>query len=150
MKNISKIFAAVALGTAMLTSGPAVAGPIERSCQLLAAIGSNNAAAIESSLKDATRHWPDANRSDLINRLKELVGALKFVGGTVYRTAKLGDDIEEHLLVLRLAKGEVAGMRIRYEWGPTGMLLITINFDRKYHNYVKEPFLQTPVKIGCP
>ncbi len=138
------------VATVVFSSGSALAGPVGQSCQLLAAIGGNDAAAIESSLKKSITRWPEANRTSLIKRLKELVGTLKFAGGTLYRVAKLGDDIEEHLVLLRLEKGEVAGMRIRYEWGPNEMLLVSINFERVYQNYIKRPFLQTPAKIECP
>lgn len=141
------VVAAVCMTT--LIGGTAVAGPTERSCQLLAAIGGNSPAAIEVALRDSVRHWPEANRSKLIERLQKLVGELKFAGGNVYRIAKFGDDIEEHLLVLRLAKGEVAGMRIRYEWGPKEMTMVTVKFERVYENYVKDQFLPSALKIDC-
>ncbi|QJF52002.1 hypothetical protein [Roseobacter ponti] len=62
----------------------------------------------------------------------------------------MGEDPEEHLLLLRLKEGEVSGARLRYEWTSEGsMSLVSMQFQRDFTRYAAGPMLQVPEKITC-
>lgn len=93
--------------------------------------------------------WTDANRIGAIESLTSMVTPEPFAGGAVYRIAKFGEDLEEHLIVLRLATGEVAGMRLLYEWTPDGLKLTTMDFKRRFPDMIATQILMPPEPIDC-
>lgn len=125
------------------------AGLSEKSCAVLDVIGADRADGLAPLFADLGAHWPKENREGLVSRLTELLGALDFAGGNVYLLNKLGDDLEEHLVLLRLSDGEVAGMRLRYEWTPEGMKLVKVNFERKYEDYLPNAAGGSFQKLSC-
>ncbi|MBB5519536.1 hypothetical protein [Amphiplicatus metriothermophilus] len=143
------VFAAIALIPAGLANSSAASTPLAKSCAVLDVIGTDRTDGLAPLFADLGAHWPKENREGLINRLTELLGALDFAGGNVYLLNKFGDDLEEHLVLLRLAGGEVAGMRLRYEWTPAGMKLVTVNFERKYQDYVPDVAGGSFQKLPC-
>lgn len=125
------------------------AAPLDSSCMVLDVIGGNKTNESSPLVSKLAPHWSAKNRDGLTEQLDKLLANLKFAGGSVYRTAILGDDLEEHLIILRLHQGEVAGMLLRYEWSPAGMKLITMEFERKYADYIDTQMLQKPKKLDC-
>ncbi|GAB4519493.1 MAG: hypothetical protein Kow00133_05270 [Amphiplicatus sp.] len=143
------VLAAFALGSAGAANSSAAATPLAKSCAMLNVIGADRTDGLAPLFAELGAHWPKKNREDLVDRLTELLGALDFAGGNVYLLNKFSDDLEEHLLLLRLAGGEVAGMRLRYEWTPEGMKLIKVNFERKYEDYVLNAAGGSFQKLSC-
>lgn len=126
------------------------ATPDEQSCRLLAVIGGNKVDEIEAAVTELAGKWTDTNRAGAVTSLKGLMAPAPFAGGSVYRIARLGDDLEEHLIILRLKEGEIAGMRMLYEWSPDGLVLTTMDFKRRYPDIIGTQILATPERIACP
>lgn len=136
--------------TLCLTCQTTYAAPLEDSCRVLAVIGQNNAAGVEDMMIELADRWTDENRKAATLSLKAMLAPAPFVGGSVYRIAKIGDDLEEHLLVLRLSAGEIAGMRLLYEWTPDGLKLTSLDFKRRYGDIIAAQIMMSPEPIGCP
>ncbi|MEM8795286.1 MAG: hypothetical protein AAGE61_06945 [Pseudomonadota bacterium] len=143
------IHSVIGIAAFFFMAGSLHAQPTNQSCAVLSALGSNQKLGVASAIDEAAPHWPTINREKLIETLQALLDSLQFNGGNVYRVAFFEGNLEEHLVLLRLKEGEVAGMRMRYEWAPDGMKLVTLKFERKYDAYARQPFSQTPELLTC-
>lgn len=137
------------LVTSLLAAGSTGASPGEASCLFLKVLGSNDAASVASMIDEVAPTWPEANRDDASEALVKVLNELEFVGGSAWQTAKLGQDIEEHLVLLRLSKGEVSGARLLYQWSPDGLTLTAMDFQRHYNEMISTQVLQAPKAIEC-
>jgi hypothetical protein len=133
-----------------LTCQATFAAPVEDSCRVLAVIGQNDTAKVEEVMIELADRWTEANRTGAIETLKAMLDPAPFSGGSVYRIAKIGDDLEEHLVVLRLSEGEIAGMRLLYEWTPDGLKLTSLDFKRRYADIISAQIMMPPEPIDCP
>ncbi|WP_172299986.1 hypothetical protein [Pseudoruegeria sp. HB172150] len=136
--------------TAAVYSASAAAEPLEQSCRILDVVGNNRAGMVNELVEEISTRWPQSNRDGAQQNFAKLLEEQVFSGGTVYQIAKLGDDVEEHLILLRLKLGEIAGIRLLYEWSPDGMAVTNLEFKRKFVEYAERPFLQEPVALDCP
>ncbi|WP_422040137.1 hypothetical protein [Roseibium sp.] len=133
----------------ILSATSAQATPHDTSCGLLDALGSNNIDAIESSLNDAASSWLPESKAAAAQSLTKLAADVAFNGGTVYQVTELGDDLVEHLVVLRLSKGDVHGMVLRYTWSPEGLSLTGMDYKQKLED-LRLLALSTPaVRLSC-
>lgn len=123
--------------------------PSEDSCEILDLIGQNRSGEVREVILPKTDTWSPASREALIVRLEELLLETRFNGGAVYSAGKLGNNFEEHLLILRLAAGEIAGARLSYEWTPSGLSLTNLVFKSDLTELMAQPFLQDPEEIRC-
>ncbi|WP_425091756.1 hypothetical protein [Tropicimonas sp. S265A] len=128
---------------------PAVADTTDKTCRFLEVIGSNDGASVSAMLDDIAPNFSAERRSSASQSLEALVSSPIFNGGSAWRIAALGNDLEEHLVILRLTEGEVAGGRLRYEWSPDGLALVSLEFQRQYAEYTSAGFLMTPEPITC-
>jgi hypothetical protein len=135
---------------ALLVPTSLAADPATDSCRLLAVIGGNLAADVPSLVEEVGGLWSAENRSLAVQQLSGLASGGSFAGGSVWRIASLGDDVEEHLVILRLREGEVSGMRLRYEWTPEGLALVSLEIKRQFSELVAGPVLQPPERVACP
>jgi len=127
-----------------------LANPTDTSCRLLEIIGQNQATEIRNAMNSYAKNWNAPSRNAVISRLENLLAEPVFAGGSVYRVGKLGDDFEEHLLVLRLTKGEVSGARLLYEWTPDGIALTKLEVKGNLAEITENGFLQAPEILECP
>lgn len=141
---------ALALSLLILVPSTAYANPVEFTCGLLSAIGGNNPDAVAPALEVMTSRWSEENRSTAVNRMETLAAGGVFAGGNVYRIAALGEDLEEHIVILRLKAGEVSGLRLRYEWTPDGSRLVSFEAKRQFNELMAAPAMQPPEPISCP
>ena len=132
-----------------LLPGIAFAAPQEDTCRLLKVLGSNDGDAIPSLLSEIAPAFSAERGAEASNQLKAMLGAPIFRGGSAWLIGSMGDDLEEHLLLLRLRDGEVAGARVRYEWYADGMSIVSLEFHRNFAKYAERPFLQPPEPILC-
>jgi hypothetical protein len=130
--------------------GAAAAAPQEQTCQFLKVMGSNSANEIGPMMDALAARWVPESRDGAKDSLEGLIEQYGFNGGTAYRIAVLGEDAEEHLVVLRLTNGEIAGARLLYEWTPDGLQLTTMDFKRKFSEIIATQFLQLPEPLACP
>lgn len=140
----------VAVLVVLAGAAPAVAAPQEDSCALLDIIGGNKATEVEASLTEMADRWLTKSRIAVIEQLQQILTPAPFVGGSVYRVAKLGDDLEEHIMLLRLRPGEIVGVRLRYEWTPDGLKLTGLDLKQKIDELSVLNFGGAPVEIACP
>lgn len=124
--------------------------PTQMSCLLGDVLGQNRADDVRQTLTPMTPSWPDENRDAAIEQLEGLLQAPSFAGANVYLVGKLGEDLEAHLLVMRLARGEVAGALLRYEWAPDGFILTGMDFKSDINKLIEINFLQQPELLSCP
>ena len=134
-----------ALATASHTS----ADPATDTCRLLAAIGGNDPNAVELALKDIGARWPEENVNRAIAQMKTVASGDVFVGGNAYLISKLGDDMEEHLVVLRLKAGEISAMRLRYEWTPDGLKLVNLETKRSITDILRNSYVLQSPQVDC-
>ena len=139
----------VAISTSLTVSGGAEATPVDDSCHFLEVIGNNASANVPRMISEIATTWPETNRIAATETLNNVLNEITFAGGSVWRIAQLGSDIEEHLVVLRHAEGEVSGVRLLYQWSPDGLELTTLDFKRRYSEIVATQMLQTPQSIEC-
>lgn len=125
------------------------ANPMKDTCSMLAAIGANNPDAVESALSDIGARWQAANRTSAIQQMRTLASGNTFAGGNAYRISKLGDDVEEHIVLLRLRQGEVSAMRLRYEWTPDGLKLVSLEAKRKVTELTQNRVVIDPPLLDC-
>lgn len=127
----------------------AAANPQDISCRMLDAMSNNRGSQIKPMLKEIGSRWVPQSREGAAEQLTKLLETAPFMGGSLYRIAKLGDDFEEHIMLLRLQVGEVAGMRLRYEWTPDGLTLTGIDFKRQIGELSTVSFIGPPETINC-
>ncbi|MEO0567348.1 MAG: hypothetical protein AAF066_06425 [Pseudomonadota bacterium] len=120
------------------------------SCRLLDVMSQNKVSEVEGAVSEFSNRWLAESREGAIKQLTSLLEPLPFVGGSLHRIAKLGEDFEEHVMLLRLREGEVAAMRLRYEWSPGGPALTGIDFKRKIADLSTVSFIGVPEEITCP
>lgn len=144
-------FRALTLLAALTTALPTIsaANPQDISCRMLDAMSNNRAAELNPMLEEVGSRWVPQSREGASEQLTKLLEAEPFVGGSLFRIAKLGDDFEEHIMLLRLGVGEVAGMRLRYEWTPDGLTLTGIDFKRQIGELSTVSFIGAPEEITC-
>lgn len=140
----------IAAVLAALPAASASADPLSISCRLLDVMSQNKADEVEGAVSEFAARWLEEAREGAINQLTSLLTPQPFVGGSLHRIAKLGDDFEEHVMLLRLRPGEVAAMRLRYEWTPDGLTLTGIDFKRKIGDLSTVSFVGVPEEITCP
>lgn len=128
----------------------AAADPVASTCRFLDVVSGNKVDEVDALMADLGSRWVDSSRAGAIESLTTLLTQSKFAGGNVYRIAQLGEDLEEHLVVLRLERGEVAGARLLYEWTPDGLALTTMEFKRKFSEMIASQFAQQPEPVACP
>ena len=126
------------------------ASPIESSCLFLKVLGGNDASSVTAMVDEIASAWPEGNRSEASAALTNVLKELEFAGGSIWQIAKLGEDLEEHLVILRLSKGEVSSARLLYQWSPDGLALAGLDFQRQYPQIISKQFLQTPQPVECP
>lgn len=125
------------------------ADPVKQTCRFLDVMGGNRVGEVESMVAELAARWvPDA-RSAAVTQLSRLLEAGAYAGGNAYLVASMGDDLEEHLVLLRLVEGEVSGVRMRYEWTPDGLQLVAMDFKRRFEEYADTQFLRMPERIAC-
>jgi len=139
----------LALVTALALNGKAEATPTRHSCLFLDVMGKNVSTRVPSLINEIATTWPERNRNAATETLRTVLDEITFSGGSVWRIAQLGDEIEEHLIVLRHVEGEVSGVRLLYQWSSDGLILTTMDFKRRYSEFVATPMLQTPESIEC-
>jgi hypothetical protein len=127
----------------------AIADPEATSCKLMEVLSTNEIAEVEPTLNDFTARWLPQSRDGAITQLTELLKTEPFVGGSVHRIVRLGTDLEEHIVLLRLGAGEVAAMRLRYEWSPDGLTLAGMDFNRQVADLTTLSFVGPPEEILC-
>ena len=127
----------------------AAANPQAISCRVLDAMANNLGSEIKPILEEIGSRWIPQSRDGAAEQLTKLLETDPFVGGSLFQIAKLGDDFEEHIMLLRLEVGEVAGMRLRYEWTPDGLTLTGIDFKRQIGELSTVSFIGTPKPINC-
>jgi len=141
---------ALALALAAPSATTAEADPQDQSCALLTVLGDNAVLGTEVAIDDLAARWAPQTRAAAQESLGALVAQNLFAGGTAYRLARFGDDLEEHLLLLRLRGGEVAAIRLIYEWAPDGPTLTVLDFKRRYTELPPAPYSATPQPLDCP
>lgn len=130
-------------------AAPVVAAPQEDSCTLLDIIGGNKTTEVEVALTEMADRWLTQSRVAVVEQLQQILAPAPFIGGSVYRVAKLGDDLEEHIMLLRLRRGEIVGVRLRYEWTPDGLKLTGFDLKEKIDELSVIDFGGAPVEIAC-
>ncbi len=145
------IFIRAAVLSAVVCGVPAVvmANPETTSCKMLEVLSLNKIEEVEPILNDFAGRWLPQSRDGAITQLTELLKTQPFVGGSAHRIAKLGGDLEEHIILLRLRMGEVAAMRLRYEWTPDGLTLAGMDFKRQVADLTTLSFVSVPEEIIC-
>ncbi len=146
MKRASCLAACIGV----LLSSPLLAAPTEDSCTLLAAVGGNDPEAVTEALNGIASRWTEEGRERAIDQMTAIASGNVFAGGNVYRTLVLGADLEEHLVVLRLRTGEVAGMLLRYEWTSDGLRLVALEAKRQVTELIGTRALTDPDPVPCP
>lgn len=141
---------AVLSSTLCLFPSLLAADPEAISCKMMAVLSQNRVAELEPTLNEFAARWVPESRDGAIQQLSALLSSQPFVGGSVHRTTKLGEDLEEHVILLRLKDGEVAAMRMRYEWTPDGLTLAGVDFKRQVEELSTLPFPSVPEEIDCP
>lgn len=139
----------VAVFVGLAGAAPVIAAPQEDSCALLDIIGSNKTTEVETALTEMADYWLPQSRVAVIEQLQQFLTPAPFIGGSVYRVAKLGDDLEEHVMLLRLRRGEVVGVRLRYEWTSDGLKLTGLDLKDKIDELSILNFGGAPVEITC-
>jgi hypothetical protein len=151
LKEIPVFFIRAAVLSVVICGAPAVAiaNPETTSCKMLEVLSQNKIEEIEPTLNDFAARWLPQSRNGAISQLTELLKTEPFVGGSVHRITKLGNDLEEHIVLLRLRMGEVAAMRLRYEWSPDGLTLAGMDFKRQVADLTTLSFVSVPEEVIC-
>jgi hypothetical protein len=124
--------------------------PLAQSCRLLDIMGGNRTEAVAPALAELAARWPEENRSAAVAQISRMVAEIAFSGGNVYEIGRLGEDLVEHLVVLRLAAGETAGMRLSYEWTPDGLALTRLDLKLDYATGLGLPIPARAEPLACP
>lgn len=127
-----------------------LANPVDQSCQILKVIGDNDAAAVTELVETISDRWSEESRQQAVGQLTNLASAGAFAGGSLYRLSKLGDDLEDHLILLRLRQGGLSAMWLRYEAGPGGMRVGVLDINRRVSQLVPDRALGMLEPVECP
>ena len=111
-------------------SHAASAEPSQISCRFLDVIGSNKTDEIQPMMDEVAEQWLSESRNTASKSLINLSKQDRFIGGNIYRLTDLGDDLTEDLVLLRLEKGEVHGLLLRYSWAPDGRRLDGLDYKQ--------------------
>lgn len=133
-------------------AGAARADPQADSCRFLDVVATNRSEAVPDLIEAIGAAWTATNRAALTEKFTAITKGIPMQGGSVWRVARFGEDLEEHLLLLRLTSGELAGMRLRYEAAVTGApRLVAIAFEREVPALYKGGALPaTAEALSCP
>ena len=146
MGFMSKTLIAVAT---VFAAQSVAANPVEHSCHFLEVMGNNRVGDVQSMMGSIAPEFSQDRVSQAVSQFETLLRGSIFDGGSAWLVGKLGDDLEEHLIILRLSEGEVAGARLRYEWSADAPKLASIEFKRQFAEYAAQPFLQALERIDC-
>lgn len=133
----------------MLVGGTAQADPETDTCRFLTALAANDAAAIPGLVKEIAPALTQQGGVTAAQQIQTMLQVPIFDGGSAWVIGDMGSELQEHLILLRLREGEVAGARLRYEAFDDGMSLVSLEFHRKFNRYTEKPFLQSPEAIDC-
>lgn len=153
MSRVAKLGLGAAIICGCLTvasARTASADAVQTSCRFLEVMSQNRIDEVDETLMTFADRWVDESRQNATTQLSSLLDSRPFIGGSMYRVARLGEDFEQHVLVLRLEAGETAGMRLTYEWTPDGLALTGIDFKRNLEELTIAPFSTTPEPLSCP
>ena len=140
------------LGSAFLSlalSGPLSADPVQDSCMFLNVLGQNDASAVDAMIDGVATRWTPENRETATQQISVLASGNSFAGGNLYVVSKLGDDLEDHLIILRLKTGEVSGVLLRYEWSPDGLTLVNLDIKRRIGELLPTRILGIREAVQC-
>jgi hypothetical protein len=114
----------------MLPIVASAADPVSSSCLVAEILGDNRADRISAISSTVATNWTETNRAAMTERLETLLSQVRFAGGSVFVTGALEGFMEHHLVALRLEGGEIAGVSLRYEWGPEAFRLVEFDFKQ--------------------
>jgi len=143
---ISKRWALVAL----VAATPASAAPVDQTCKIAGIFATNDLSRVEPLIAEIGTRWPAPVRTQADEQLKTLLGADAFVGANVYPVTKLGDDYEEHMIVLRQRAGELSAIRVSYEWTSTGPQVVRFEYKQQVAELTVGQNWGTVSPIECP
>ncbi|MEM6577134.1 MAG: hypothetical protein AAF678_01460 [Pseudomonadota bacterium] len=142
-------FRFVLIAVAGISSGAAQADPTTNTCRFLDVMGSNNVVELADTLAEIAPRFSEDRNEQAAQQLGTVLEASPFIGGSAWRVVKFGEDIEEHLVLIRLKEGEVAGARLRYEWTAQGLSMVNLEVQRKYAEFTALQFTQAPERLDC-
>ncbi|MGI9481214.1 MAG: hypothetical protein ACR2OR_02545 [Hyphomicrobiales bacterium] len=120
MKNFTKVlFCNIAIILSVI--GTSQAAPSDTSCNFVKGVLTNSTQAQSTALQKLTTHWVPESRQQILKNMNENVfSKMKFVGGRVFSTLSLANDLSEHLAILRKEKGGIVIFALHYVWYPGG------------------------------
>lgn len=133
-----------------LGASPGQADPVADTCAIAQALGGNARLEINAAIDSIAERWSPENRAAAKSRFGEFAAEGLFAGASAYRMIRFGDDLEEHLVLLRLRGGEVAAVRLIYEWTSEGPRMTVLDFKRRYSELSPAPYPAMPEAISCP
>lgn len=145
-----RIFKIIALAAGIaLSMAPAHAAPVDESCAFVKALSTAGAQGGIDQLMKMASGWSQDDAAKLGPLIGPVLAKFQYADGEVYSIAALGNMLHEHLVVMGLTTGGAVYMRLLYEGNGDGLSFINIDFQAKYHDILKKPVLQEPVRMTC-
>lgn len=125
--------------------------PRDQSCGLINALVNGGAAGVlEYTKSTLAAHWGEEDQNKLVEPMLQQFAIHEFVGGSAFLIADLGDDMQEHLLTLKLdGFGTFYGRIIYEKLGKDSFGMRSIMFEDDFPQVSVRPYLQKPVPLPC-
>ncbi len=149
MKALIKAsIAACAIFLISSTSGFAATAQ-QQSCGLLNSLSSGDLRAQLNGFLKLTSHWTQSSKNNLQNNARSALQNAKIIGGELYLIGDFGQNMQDHMLIIRNAPGGVAYVRLVYEWAPNEPRLEHITFEDHIAVILRQAIPQAPKKLNC-
>ena len=148
LKILASIISAALTCTATQAAADTAARELQ-ACKIAAVLGGNHKDDIEAVLNDVTAHWTSLNRTKAVQQLSDLLDAQRFAGASLWETLAFGNEYVEMVILLRLDKGEIAGVHLVFENGDGRSLITYMNFRDRFRKIDNLNFAQSPRWIDC-
>ncbi len=149
MRGLLVIFLAGFMAMNLQQNPAGAAEPLAETCNLIHALSTGGADAGTKALVDMASHWPDDDQIKLAALIAPVLRKFEYQGGVPYLVADLDDNMQEHLVTMRIAGPGMVYLRSIYQHAQAGLGFAHIELQDKYKKIASFAFAQKPEKLSC-
>ncbi len=149
MRHLLKIFVAGLVAGALQMQPAKAAEPLEETCKLVSALTKDGGDGGTKAIVNMASHWPEADQIKLAAIMNPALQKFDYVGGDVYLVADLDDNMQEHLVTMRIKGVSMVYIRLIYQHSNSELRFAHIEFQEKFKKVASYAFAQKPEKLSC-
>ncbi|MGI9371103.1 MAG: hypothetical protein ACR2OJ_01285 [Hyphomicrobiales bacterium] len=127
----------------------AAATPQQQSCGLLKSLSSGNLKTQLNAFHKLIGHWNQNSIQNFQKNARTSLQNTKVIGADLYLIGNFGQNLQDHLIIVRNAPGGVGYIRVHYEWAPKEPRAEYVAFEDHFSVIIQKAFPQAPKKLSC-